>query len=134
MEFKNNYSCRVPFDGIKFTEPTRTKQSMKDECDINLILKRYQATGVISHVSSKQPIFADVSNFDTYDKCLAYINKAEDAFNALPSELRLKLDNNPQNLVSFIKDPKNYDDCIRLGIFNKPVKESVPRVEENVGN
>ena len=121
--FKTSLSEMKEKAGIKFTEPTRTKQDFKNDCDVNEIMRRFNATGIVSHVSEMQPVYGDVRNFDDYAKNLAYVRQADDAFAALPSNVRAELDNNPANLVSFIQNPANRDRCIELGIFNKPVKE-----------
>lgn len=39
-----------------------TKSEFKNECDINLIVKRFDKTGLITHVSNMSPIFGDFIN------------------------------------------------------------------------
>ena len=63
IHFRNAYEVRVPKEGIKFTEPSRTQQEFRDECDINVIMKMYMATGIIDHTAEYQPVFADVYNY-----------------------------------------------------------------------
>jgi len=49
---------------IKFTEPSLTRQSFKDECDVNLIVKRYTETGMINHIPRTQPQYGDAPEGD----------------------------------------------------------------------
>ncbi len=50
MEIRSIYSTRARVQ-LEFAKTGRTKQSMRDECDINLIMKKYQKTGAIAHVN-----------------------------------------------------------------------------------
>lgn len=129
MIFKTQYSAQVPKKGIVFTDKSRTQQEFKDECNINVIMERYMATGIINHTSEYQPVFADVTAFQG-DLQAAYdmIDRADAAFNALPSGLRAELNNNPRNLFAFISNPANKQKCIDYGIFNKPEFVSDPVV------
>lgn len=121
LHFPNQYDMMKEKKGITFKEPTRTKQDYKEECDINSIMRRYEATGVISHVSELQPFYADVSAYGDLQEAYAIMDKAEQAFMALPSALREELGHDPRNLVGYINNPANREKCIEFGIFNKPV-------------
>lgn len=127
MKFKNPYNERKIKPGETFSLPSRTKQEFQSECDINEIMRRYELTGTISHISSQQPIYDDVSGITDYQSALEQVRKAEAAFNALPSELRKELDYDPANLIPYLQDEKNRERCVELGLFNKPVVED-PKV------
>ena len=62
---------------------TRTKQSFKKECDINVIMAKYQKTGAITHFSNHQQQYgiADGQTFqDAMIKyCQQYRKKSEQA-------------------------------------------------------
>lgn len=121
LTFRTVYTEMKEKPGITFTEPSRTQQEFRDECDINVILERYAATGILDHTSAYQPVFADVTAYDgDFQQAFAVVQRAEEAFMALPSALRAELDNDPSRLVAFIKNPANKDRCIEYGIFNKP--------------
>lgn len=68
-------------------EPTRTKQSFKDECDINQIVAKYQETGAVSHANYYEPFYGDIDPC-TYQEALDQINLANEMFEDLPSSLR----------------------------------------------
>lgn len=125
LVFRTIFSERYEKKGITFSEPSRTKQQFKEQSDINNILKRYQATGILDHVSKFQPVYADVADYGDLTHAFEIVNNASEAFNALPSELRFELDNDPRKLVEFIKDPNNAERCIKYGLFDKPTMEVV---------
>lgn len=80
----------------------RTKQSFKDECDINQILKRAQRAGGLSHVQ-KYPE-AVYGEFDgTFDLLTAHerLNRAQEIFADLPSEVRNEFRNDALAFVGW---------------------------------
>jgi len=106
---------------------SRTKQSFKDQTDINKIVARFERTGLIDHVNKNAGIYADVSNLRDYPSALRLINKGKALMEALPASLRQRFENNPANLISFLDDPKNNDEAVKLGLRPKPPKDAVPK-------
>ena len=49
---------------IVFTRPSLTRQSFKDECDVNQIVKRYTETGMINHIPRSTPQYGDAPEGD----------------------------------------------------------------------
>lgn len=98
-------------------EPSKTQQQFKDECDINNIVRKYKATGQLTHLSSKQGVYADVSEITDLQESLQKVQQASDAFNTLPAELRRRFGNNPQQLLEFLQDPRNFEEGVKLGIY-----------------
>jgi len=96
---------------------SRTKQSFKDECDINLIMRRYQQTGAISHLASQPPRFIDVAEGLDFQQALNQVIAAEQAFGALPAAVRDRFGNDPGQLIEFVSDSKNREEARRLGLL-----------------
>lgn len=110
---------------VEFTEPSMTKQSHKDECDIHRILKQYQRTGVMAHIAARQPSFQELpDNFD-YQSALDISLKAQEAFGMLPSSLRDRYKNDPGTFLSAISDPREAEYLREMGVL-KPLPE-VPK-------
>lgn len=84
-----------------------TKQSFKDQCDINNILKKAQRTGSLAHVQ-KYPT-AVYAEFDGVDLLGAFerAERAKQIFADLPSEVRSEFDQDPFAFVKFAADPEN---------------------------
>lgn len=78
------------------------RQSMKDECDINNIVARYEKTGVLTHLNASQATYADVSELTGYRDALDKVTAAKEVFMKLPSELRAVFDNDPAKFLDFI--------------------------------
>lgn len=120
IRFRCYHNEKKPFTGITFTEPSRTKQSELADCDINNIMARYATTGVITHLQKGEPLYGDFSEVEDYQASLAKVMSAEERFASLPSEIRKKFDYNPQNMINFILDEKNREECIKLGFIEPP--------------
>lgn len=103
-----------------------TIQSEKDNCDINVIMNRYATCGtpLPYRADGVEPVYADVSELGDYMENFQRCKQAEEMFNALPSALRKELDNNPANLIPFIRDEKNKERCYEYGLLNKPIMEA----------
>lgn len=71
----------------------RTKQSMKDSCDIQAIVRRFEKTGLMDHVSRAMPQFLDVSEVSDYKSALDQVRTAEAYFMGLPAKVREVFDN-----------------------------------------
>ncbi len=104
----------------------RTKQSFRDETDINKIVARFNKTGLVEHVNKNPAQYADVSELRDYPSALRLINRGKSMFEALPAEMRERFGNDPGRLISFLDDPKNKNEAIKMGLIPKPKKEETP--------
>jgi len=100
--------------------PTKTQQQFASQCEINNIIKKYQKTGQWLHVTSKQGVYADVSQISDYAESLQKVLNANSAFNSLPSNLRARFENDPSQLLAFLQDSNNKEEAISLGLIPKP--------------
>lgn len=102
--------------GISFSEPTRTKQSFKAECDINNIMKRYEKTGIIEHVAKRPPNYGDFSDVTDYQASVNKVMEAQEGFMRLPSKVRSRFQNDPGQFLEFMNNPINIEEMISLGL------------------
>lgn len=127
MRFRTQYTAREEEKkGITFDLPSRTKQSFRDECDINNIMAKYAAGMPVESSASVPPVYGDVSNMpDNYQESLQQVMDAQEQFEALPSHIRKRFDYNPANMLQFIQDPNNYEEGVKLGLFEPRIDETV---------
>ena len=114
--FRSAYSPRVRVQWKPQGE-SKTKQSFKDECDINRIMARYQATGLLDFTQKREARYADVSGLD-YQEAANLVAGAQSMFNDLPSTLRERFSNDPAQLLAFLDDQANLQEAIALGLVN----------------
>jgi len=111
--FRSPYRVRTQ---LHFTSPSRTKQSFRDECDINHILKRWERDGVISHFNRFEGSYGDFSNFGDYHESINQVNRAQEMFMSLPSKIRSQFNNDPGRFVDFASNPANLDAMVDMGL------------------
>lgn len=102
----------------------RTKQSFKEECDINQIMKQWERTGVLTHENVSPPVYGDFSNASSYLDARQAVIDAQRAFDSLPSATRDRMDNDPAKLLAFLEDDSNNEEAVKLGLRKPPEKPS----------
>lgn len=115
-------SSTVPHSRVRLTSsgPGRTKQSFKDETDINVIMARYIRGLPVTSVQHKAPWYGDFSQSSDFHTTLNRVAEAELAFSTLPAELRERFNNSTEKLIAFLANPDNADEAVQLGLFEAP--------------
>ena len=106
---------------IKFDQNDgRTQQHQKDECDINLIIKRHTPEQIALMAIQNEGQYGDATSID-YHAAQNIIANANTMFNDLPSELRNKFDNDPALFLDFTSNEENYAEMRKMGIMSPEV-------------
>lgn len=107
----------VKHSTLHFSKPSKTEQQFKHETDINNIVK-----GAISNLPSRNsmPVFADFPDPNEYVSSMNMIANAHSLFEAMPSDIREKFKNSPEEMLRFMSDENNKDEAIKLGIIKCP--------------
>lgn len=139
MEFQTRFNNWVKPRQVFDPESSLTFQSMKDETDINLIIKNYKATGKLPSIKGdpmtvRYPQFGDFTQITDYADAVQALNLAKEAFSELPSAVRRRFDNDPAKLVSFIDDPANMQEAVDLGLIEKPISVDPSQKPTDGGN
>lgn len=118
VQFRHGYSPQLhvyaPSGGVM-----RTKQEFKDESDINVIMARYMATGVLpEQINAAQAQYLDATGYD-YQEAQNLIAGANSLFEMLPSSIRNRVDNDPGKLLEFLRDPNNRKEAEEMGLINR---------------
>jgi len=100
-------------NGITFKKKGVTVQYHKDQCDINNIIAKHSNGGPI-FATTAQPRYDDFSDVVDYQTAQNALISANNAFQALPSDIRAYFNNSPQQFVEFCSDEKNIDEMRRL--------------------
>lgn len=110
----------------------RTKQSFKDECDMNRIVSRINKTGFIpleAQSSLRRQFFGDVTGVpQSLEHAYAVVQRADQAFAKLPATLRERF-GGPSGLLAFVEDPDNLKEAQDLGLLvkNEPTPNSASK-------
>ena len=97
-----------------------TEQHHKDSCDINLIMRKYQRTGMIDHVNKYAGHYGDLDGTTFQDQQLA-VAKAISMFEELPSSAREHFDHDPAKFLDFamtIDDSTERSELVAAGLLD----------------
>lgn len=122
-KFRTAYDRDI-VEGITFDEPSMAQQHFKDECDVNNILRKYESTGLVTHVANGTPSYGDFSSVLEFQEAQNILIEAQDAFDALPASLRKRFDNDPALMLEFIENPDNREEAEKLGLLNKSINST----------
>lgn len=103
---------------LPFYDPSMTKESFAEECDINGIMARFALTKEITHINRIEPRYGDFSLVPEYQAAIQFVFDAEEAFDALPAKIRDRFHNNAEAYLKFVSDPENAAEMRILGILN----------------
>lgn len=102
----------------------RTKQSFKDECDINIIMKRFERTGTLNWVNRHSPQYGDVSGLE-FQTAMDIVAAGKSAFAALPARIRDRFRNDPAQFLDFVQNPANAAEAAELGLLSPEGEQAV---------
>lgn len=102
--------------------PIITEQSHKDDCDMQIILKRYAQTGVITHNNSLVGEYADYPSDIDFHEAQNIIAEASTMFESVPARIRADFDNDPAKFLAFVQDEANLPKMAEYGLTN-PLKD-----------
>ncbi len=111
-----------------------TKQSFRDECDINAIMARADQGVTISHLAQFEGVYADFSDFDFHEHTRK-LTQGREVFDALPAEIRREFAQSPAAFFAYVNDPANINELAeKLPGLAKPgtqlPKTSPPSADE----
>ncbi len=111
---------------VDASEPVMTKQSFKQEVDMNNIIARHVKRGGVP------PLPPDLSfGFAppySFHEAMNLIREADNYFDQVPSELRNRFRNDPGLFIDFIENPDNRDELMDMGLIDRPVEVEEPPI------
>lgn len=121
MEIRSAYSPRHIVSIDQF-DAGQTKQSHKKECDINVIMAKYQKQGVITHINDNAATYGDYDSTE-YHEALSIIAEGDSMFAELPSKARQAFDNDPAKFMDAVNSPEGVERLKELGLaYGDPYK------------
>lgn len=111
-----------------------TQQHFKDDADINKRVeshfrsqtgKRKTLRGIGSPNGERSPFYFQMASAD-YQTMVNKVMDMKSAFMRLSGKMRAKFNNDPHQLLRFVEDPANYNECVKQGwIIDPDVKEAL---------
>lgn len=103
-------------------EPTKTKQALADNLDVNKIIKRYHATGVLPKAHDFEAVYGEFDSFDLRE-AIEKVHNAEKLFLEVPSKIRAEFNNDAGAFIDFATNAANIDQMRKWGLAPQPAPE-----------
>jgi phage internal scaffolding protein len=110
--------------------PSQTIQSMAEDADINVMMRRFGVTGQLPQ-GVRVPTYGDFIDVGDYRSALHAVMEAQDNFMALDPKVRARFSNDPQEFLAFVEDPKNINELRAMGLAKELTNGKVePQVDD----
>ena len=103
VQFETSGNCQV-------------QQHFGLECDINHIVAKHKATGMVTHLARREPVYMDCPSMD-YAQAVDVASRAQEGFASLPAKVRDRFKNDPFFLLQWLEDPANSVEAQELGLL-----------------
>ncbi len=106
-------------EGVRLTQipkeysDGRTKQSFKDETDVNAIIQKHTRMDTLSHLEQWGGQYGDLSDFD-FQTAQNQIAHANSMFEKLPASVRNEFSNSPEQFFDYVNDEENRNNLATL--------------------
>ena len=122
-----NYDMAAASDesGLACLDESRAKQSFKDECDINTIVRRFGVTGQVP-ASVAVPLNGDFVGAIDFRQSMDLIIAARASFMEMSSNVRNRFHNDPAEFLDFVSDKDNMAEARKMGLLIPEAPKPVP--------
>lgn len=96
-------------------DPSLAQQHMKEESDINTIVRRFGLTGELPS-GVRMPQYGDFTGVTDYHSALNAVIAAQDSFAQLPADIRTRFGNDAAAFVDFCMNEENRAEAEKLGL------------------
>ncbi|AXL14558.1 internal scaffolding protein [Microviridae sp.] len=138
---KNTYDKRMSMSreqirksyGISINQDEcMTHQEFKEECNIYNLIKNHgydYLQNLNQSVTAAQAMYGDYTQINEYQTALNLVQKSNEMFMQIPSDIRKKFNNDAGQYLEFVSNPKNQDKLIEYGLatHNKEYQEESKR-------
>lgn len=121
MEFRRHFGYDVEAASNEAAIPagqhgeSMTVQSMAEEADINVILRRVGIGGQVPQ-NFRLPQYGDYEGISDFQSALGAVMEASGQFMQLPASVRAQFQNDPQVFLDFTVNPANIDALRKMGL------------------
>lgn len=119
MEFYTQYNPPPSDSGaVKEYPEEGAKQEFRDECDVNVIMRRVLASG--EALPEGVGTYGDFSDAVDFLEAQLVVKRAEEQFMSLPSRVRDRFNNDPAALLDFVhgaRTPERLAEARELGLL-----------------
>lgn len=110
--------------GLECRDESLTIQEGAEETNINYILEQFGKTGLLP-VTASEALQGDFTDVGDYRSMLDQLKAADEAFKALPANVRRFFDDDPAKFTSFMAEDGHQEQLREWGLLNPPEEPPV---------
>jgi len=99
--------------------PNPTQQNQLNETDINRMSAKYLRTRLAGNPNGRKPMFINVPSA-TFHDMMNKVVQIQDQFQRLSANIRRKFMNNPTVMLSWLENPDNRREGVKMGLIHDP--------------
>lgn len=107
-----------------------TKDSFKDECDINNIMAKFNKTGELPDMIKREPRYGDFSDPLSFQEAQNLIIHAGEQFEALPAKVRERFKNDPESFLRWVHEEASEEEMQTMGLLKEKQPEPIEAKKE----
>lgn len=106
----------------------RTHQSFKDECDVNVVMRRFANNGVMPTTNKGVPSYGDFTTVGSFLDAQMSVIDAQLDFAKLPSAVRKACGNSPAKFLEMCQDPDRVEELMDLGMKDRELPPTMVKI------
>lgn len=111
-----------------------TEQAHKDDVNINNIIKRHGMDLIQRTAQLQQGVYlTDDDPTNDFQEAMNIVTKAQQDFEAMPSQIRKKFNNNPAEFLDYVQNSANVDSLVEMGLAQRVPPKPAP-IEVTIQN
>ena len=107
---------------------------MKAECDINNIMRKFEKSGIVDHLSKYDGRYGQFIGAPEYHEAMNQVAEAAEMFMEIPAKIRKRFNNDPAEFLEFVQNEDNRDELVSMGLARAPTPAPEPEKEQEVGS
>lgn len=134
MKCRDGFVSTDGYPGLDCSgDPGLTDQSQAKDCDVNLIVDHFAKTGILPGTDVKS-VFGDFSDPMDFHDAQNLVAHANEQFASLDAKVRKRFHNDPVEFLSFMQDPGNAQEAVKLGLATlRPSEKPISSPEPSKG-
>jgi len=105
----------------RVSQSFKNVESLTEKSDMPLTsIRNLLKRGFDVHDGADDQQFIDLTQFSDFQEQMERVASAHDSFEQLPARLRERFRNDPAEMINFVQNPNNTNECIQLGLIPQP--------------
>lgn len=103
--------------GFSSDQPSKVQEQFADACQTDTIIRKYNMMGVNPFIAAGGSQYLDTTQIPSFVAAQNAQVKVKEYFEGLPSDIRLKFNNDPMQFAEVVSDTRNAEYLREIGVL-----------------